>query len=132
VKRSIFASLVIVAVAAVVAGGLYMLGSPGEERVRKMDERRLGDLQRLRLAIDLYRTRHGRLPASIDELSREAGTGIYAGDSATGQPYEYGTKGANVYELCAVFQQPSTGAAGFWSHGGGRQCFQVTARTFRP
>ncbi|MCM3878878.1 MAG: hypothetical protein ND807_02110 [Vicinamibacterales bacterium] len=117
---------------AVVVGGLYMIGSPGEERVRKMDQRRLSDLQRIQSAINVYGLRHPSLPVSIDALSQEPGMGIPARDPATGQQYEYSPKGEKVYELCAVFERPSDGAAGFWSHGTGRQCFQVTARTLRP
>jgi hypothetical protein len=47
------------------------------------------DLQRLRLAIDLYAGRNGRLPASLDELHTEAGTNIYARDPQSEQPYVY-------------------------------------------
>ena len=131
--RKIFAGLVIAAVVLTVAGGLYMLGSPSEERTRRLDERRVSDLQRLQLAIDLYRTRHQRLPASLDELNKESGTEIFSRDPVTGQTYDYRVIDGSKYELCATFDSRSQEPVRvFWSHRAGRQCFQVTAREIRP
>ena len=63
-----------VAVVVVSVGtGLYLLGSPAEERARRMDARRITDLQAISAAADLYWTRHDSLPMSLDELAAEPG-----------------------------------------------------------
>jgi len=130
--RRTVALLVCVIVGAALAGGFYLIGPPAEERARRFDARREMDLQRLRLATDLYWTRNARLPASLEELAQEAGTTIYSRDPETGDPYGYAVKTADTYELCGVFVRDSEGRDDFWSHGAGRRCFEVTAKAIRP
>jgi hypothetical protein len=132
-RGSLLIAVVVAAVVLTVAGGLYLIGSPAEERRRRMDERRRLDLQRLQLAADRYWTQNSRLAASLEELAQEAATRIDSRDPSTDQAYEYRVKDANAYELCAVFERPSPERfSGFWSHGPGRQCFQVIPREIRP
>ena len=128
-------AVVIIAVMVVLGalgGGFYLIGPPAEERARSLDARREMDLQRLRLAADLYWTRNKRLPASLDELAAEAGTNIYARDPQTDAPYAYVVKGAAAYELCAEFARASEQRGDFWSHGAGRQCYSIAAKEIRP
>jgi hypothetical protein len=124
-----------VLVIAGVAGGLMILGPPSEERINRFDRRRVEDLQRIEEAVNVYWTRHGRLPASLEELSREAGIGINARDPGTMEIYGYRPLDGRKFELCAVFEresgQASAFAAGFWSHGAGPRCFQPTLRDAR-
>ena len=47
-----------------------IIGLPSEERTRQIDERRVEDLQRISRAVEVYHTRHQRLPQSLDELSQ--------------------------------------------------------------
>jgi type II secretory pathway pseudopilin PulG len=126
--------LIVVAIAAV-AAGLFVLGSPGEERVRRLDERRVQDLASIAQAIDVYWTRHARLPASIAELRQEPVGDVRYDDPDTNQAYEYRSLGADRYELCAEFARDSResdgSAAGFWSHRAGRQCFGREVRQIR-
>ena len=99
--------LAVAVVAISVAAGLVLVGSPSEERARKLDERRVEDLRRLSSAVDLYRSRRGSLPASLTEASRETGDAQTEGDPVTGRPYPYQVVGADTYELCAGFQRSS-------------------------
>jgi hypothetical protein len=124
--------IVAIVVLGALGAGFYLIGPPAEERLRRLDERRRTDLQRLQLATDLYWTRHNRLPATLDELAAEAGTHIYSRDPQTGQPYGYAVKGGGTYELCAEFARASESGGDFWAHGIGRRCFTVTARTIQP
>lgn len=114
------------------AGGFYLIGPPAEERARRLDARRETDLQRLRLAIDLYWTRNGRLPATLEELHKEAGTAIYARDPQSEREYPYAVKSGDSYELCAEFARESEFGGDFWSHGAGRQCYQLTSKRIVP
>ncbi|MFQ5737884.1 MAG: hypothetical protein ACE5JX_02645 [Acidobacteriota bacterium] len=145
--------LAIGVVVVAVVSGLIVLGPPSEQRARRLDERRVEDLRGITRAVDLYWTRHGRLPTSLDELLRESGVNINSNDPSTTQLYDYRVLGDKTYELCAHFQRDSPEPSqpvskpkeravislddldslpvpatppdkGFWSHGAGRQCFQ--------
>ncbi len=128
-------ALVFIAVAVVLGalgGGFYLVGPPSEGRARRFDERRELDLQRLRLAADLYWTRNTRLPATLEALAKEAGTDIYSRDPQSGQPYAYAVKGDDMYELCAEFARASEQRGDFWSHPPGRHCYAITAKAIMP
>ncbi len=136
--KHIIAGLAITVVLAAVVGALILLGSPTEERMRRLDDRRVDDLQRLERAVNLYWTRHGRLPASLTELSEEPGVDVRLRDPETGDPYEYRVlPETDTYELCAEFQRDSAERSrlneeiDFWLHGSGRHCFQLEARDIR-
>jgi hypothetical protein len=121
------------AVALSLIGGFALLDSPSQERVRRLDARRVEDLRSLAGAVDLHWSRANALPRSLDELTLEPGYRPLPLDPETGNPYEYRALGADTYELCAGFAQgsgeyPPTPRGDFWAHGAGRQCFQVEAR----
>ncbi|MDA2923313.1 hypothetical protein MYX65_01440 [Acidobacteria bacterium AH-259-L09] len=125
--------LAIGVVVVAVVSGLIVLGPPSEERARRLDDRRVADLRGITRAVDLYWTRRGRLPSSLDDLWQESRVNISSRDPGTAQVYDFRVLGAETYELCAHFQRNSAGPAqglsrGFWSHGVGRQCFQLEAQ----
>ena len=130
--RKVVIVIAVLLVLGALGGGFYLVGPPAEERIRRLDSRRQTDLQRLRLAADLYWTRNRRLPATLDELHKEAGTDIYSRDPETGRPYEYAVKGSDTYEVCAEFARESELRVEFWSQGAGRQCYTMTAKEVRP
>lgn len=123
-------------VALAIIAGLVMMGSPGDARARRLDERRVADLSRITLATDGYRSRHNRLPGSLQELAQDPEMSVPARDPATGDAYEYQVLGPKNYELCARFErtdpdssypEPQSGTDDGWRHGTGRQCFQREA-----
>jgi hypothetical protein len=128
-KRTLAIVLVFV-VAAAVTTGIVIIGSPGEERTRRLDARRVEDLQAISSAIQVYHGRHQRLPESLGELSQERGLSVVPRDPVTGQSYGYRTLNANSYALCGAFDRESadTRPADFWSHGGGTQCFALDVK----
>jgi hypothetical protein len=135
-REQIAGTVVTVAVTAAVLAGIYMLGSPSEERARRLDDRRVQDLADIGRAVDLYWTRSSRLPSSLEELRTETGANVTLADPATNAPYEFRPTGDDRYELCAAFEGASADsdkgdAAGFWSHRAGRQCFQRDVETVR-
>ena len=122
----------VVAVLAAVVTGLFVLGSPTEERARRIDDRRVEDLQGIRAATDLYWTRHSQLPASLGDLTAEPGVTIRTGDPTSSETYGYQPLDSIRYEVCATFEQESREIArdpkkDLWAHGSGRQCFQLEA-----
>ncbi len=71
--RTISAGAAIAVVVISVVTGIILLGSPAEERMLRMDNRRVDDLERIRQKTDFYWTQNNKLPTSLEELSREPG-----------------------------------------------------------
>jgi len=122
-----------VAVVAAVVAGLFALGSPTEERARRLDTRRVADLQGIMTANSLYWTRHARLPATLEELVSEPGVQISTADPATAEDYAYQLVDSIRYEVCATFDLPSGQIArdpmrDLWAHAAGPQCFSLEAK----
>ena len=119
-------------VVAAVAAGLFVLGSPTEERARRLDNRRVADLQGIMAATDLYWTRHSGLPESLADLTAEPGVRIGTRDPVSSEFYGYQPLDSARYEVCASFEQESGEMArdpekDLWAHGSGHQCFQLEA-----
>jgi hypothetical protein len=127
-KRLLAVVLTLVVATAVVTG-IVIIGSPMEERTRRLDTRRVQDLQQISQAVQVYHGRHQRTPASLDELSKEPGLAMVPRDPMTGQPYRYLSVDAERYELCGTFDRDSDArTASFWSHGAGTQCFTLNVK----
>ena len=107
----LFAGLVIVLVAAAVGAGLFLSGTPGQERARQFDAVRLNNIQQIAGAVDSFYNRNNRLPADLDALVASADQATYLvgslNDPQTKAPYQYDTQGDSTYELCAVFDLAS-------------------------
>jgi hypothetical protein len=129
-RTAAFGSIAVV-VAAVVAG-LFILGSPAEQRLLRLDDRRVEDLRSLSRAADFRWTEDGNLPATAPELVDGQSLSRLPVDPSSGQPYEYRITAPRAFEVCGVFERPSRAAdAGdFWFHEAGRRCFafDVTER----
>ena len=135
-RAQLTGAVVTVAVTAAIVAGIYLLGSPAEERARRLDERRVQDLSGIARAVDVYWTRNTRLPASLEALRTETGANITIADPAADMAYEFRPLEGERYELCAVFEGESRDSdrgfdAGFWLHRAGRQCFQRAAESVR-
>jgi hypothetical protein len=119
----------IVLVVAGIGGGLYILGSPAQARVNRLDRRRVQDLQQIAATLNVYWDRQQRLPGALEELSIEPGLSVSAQDPVTAAPYPYRRIDQRTFEICAVFEEasPRDGTSpNFWLHGAGRQCFRPT------
>jgi hypothetical protein len=110
--------------------GLWLIGPPAEQAARRLDERRVANLEEIAQAVQLYWEREKRLPASLTELAGTLDTRIPAADPGSGAGYEYAVTGERGYELCAAFTYPSEGVTRdrAWTHGAGRQCFAREVR----
>lgn len=130
----IFPALIILVVVAAVIAGLFLIGSPAEERARRVDARRVDALRQISGVVDLYWTRHGRLPDSLGALVGEPGVALETVDPKTGDPYGYRVLSDSTYELCASFEMPSPEGAGriggdWWFHEAGTTCYPLKAST---
>lgn len=115
---------------ATVAAAVWVMGGPGAQRERRMDERRVEQLQRLERFIDDYHREHDRLPKSLMELAGQPGVALDIADPASGQTYEYAVDGPRAYRLCAVYQTDTAGQeagpiAARWAHPRGGHCHRL-------
>ena len=112
-------------VAIAVVCGLVLSGSPREQRLKRLDERRIADLRTLASYVDRSWRKHEELPADLGALLDGVDVARIPSDPATGLNYEYVVAGPREYRLCATFQTTPDRAAGtFWDHQAGRQCFE--------
>ena len=130
--QKVFVAIVVIVVGAAVTAGLVLVGSPADARIERLDARRVEDLQRLSRLIDVHWAKHGRLPASLEEIASEPRAAAIK-DPVSGQPYQLRLAGEKRYELCAVFDRPSTRTTRgirdeFWAHPAGRGCFPVEVK----
>ena len=136
--QRVFLGFVILAVVLAVGYGIYIVGSPGGQRLLRFDARRVSDLQNISQTIDTYWHLNEELPGELEELQ---GSRFYYArsiqDPATQQPYEYQVLDGNLYQLCAVFDTDSSKrdqpvprpfSPKVWDHGTGRTCFDLEAQ----
>lgn len=135
-RGGLFAGVAIALVLLAVGAGVYVMGSPSENRARRLDEQRVDDLREWARAIDSFWTANKQLPSSLAEIKRQQAWSYLAeSDAATGQPYEYHATGTSTYQLCATFDRASRVEGErrdpIWEHDAGRACFALEARTPR-
>lgn len=113
--------------------GLYLAGSPADERLRRLDELRIQDLMALNAAIDLQIRRNNSMPANLASVVDGQRLITLPTDPDSGAQYEFSQLSSSSYELCAVFAAATAAdsALNFWAHPAGRACFtfQVNADT---
>jgi hypothetical protein len=137
--HTLSAIIATVAVAAAIAWGFVLVGSPGGRRLERVDEERLSDLQTIvreihSLVIDPMATTEKEkttlkttLPKTLEELAAAArDEKINLADPETGEPYTYTIKDKTTFELCATFSRPrNENRSVFWNHPAGRHCFTI-------
>jgi hypothetical protein len=117
-------SIVVVLIA--VAAGLMWIGSPAEQRLLRLDERRVQDLRQLAVGVSNRWVQRQVLPAAAAELVDGRWLSRLPADPSSDAPYEYRVTGPQRFELCAVFDRASRPreAGDFWYHDAGRHCFE--------
>ena len=131
--QGLLAAGLIAVVATAVALGMITAGSPKHERLRRLDAARIDHLRSIGYALDGYWSRHKALPASLEELARDADARLEVRDPETRAAYEYHATGGQSYELCATFaldsaEQGDEEPGRIWAHAPGRHCFAKQAR----
>lgn len=130
----IFGFFVTLMVAVVTIAALITVGLPGTERGRRFDEQRVSDLRQIAAAVDLYYSKNGHLPTSLNDLVKPEVARLYyirsIVDPETSQPYDFLTKNKSEYQLCAKFnysniEKLSTQDKKVWEHSEGYKCFDL-------
>lgn len=91
-------------VALIIAGAFFMVGSPFEQRIIKIDQQRVWNLQAIQNEIVYnYWQNKTSLPPSLEALRNDISGFVPPLDPETGAPYGYNIKGPLIFELCATF-----------------------------
>jgi len=120
-----------IAVLIVVIAAFQLLGSPTDQRLQRLDERRVSDLQQLAHAVDTYHAQRDVLPEDLEALVDGRRLSRLPTDPASDQPYRYEPLEDARYRLCASFARASEpeSPAAFWRHQAGSTCFEFEATT---
>ena len=129
-----FGAVASLVVAATVAWGFVLVGSPTTRRLERFDERRLQDLQIIVREIQSIvedpnkkGTLKEQLPKTLEEAAQMARyEKLNPHDPETGATYVYRVKNETTYELCATFSQKrDSDVRVFWNHAAGTHCFTI-------
>lgn len=105
ILTTILVSAVILVLAAIVLGFLAG-GTPGQERIRRLNLQRANNLRQISQGISNFAYDNNRLPNDLTELKNNTRYNYYASTTAdpeTKKEYEYRQVSSNEYELCAEF-----------------------------
>jgi type II secretory pathway pseudopilin PulG len=109
----------------------FVIGSPMQQRQRRLDQRRTRDLADIKDSIQQYAKMHESLPPELAALGKEPGSSRPSPtDPDTRALYEYKVLDTDSFQLCAVFSLPSPGSddpyfdRSQWTHAAGKQCFK--------
>ena len=109
-----------VLVALVIAYSFSVMGSPKSQRLLRLDDRRVQDLQSIQYAVINFWQQKEKLPANLAELSNPISSYAVPVDPEfeKGLVYEYTVKSALSFELCATFALPIQKGWREYSSGG--------------
>lgn len=134
--RNLLIAAAVIVIGTLVAA-MWIMESPSKQRDRRIDQRRVEQLDAISDAVTAWVRQHERLPASLAELANQPGESIAVVDPVDGKPYEYLVLSEQDYRLCAKFAT-STADRGrgthrlswhekHWMHPAGRHCFDRKA-----
>ena len=127
---NVFLGFAILAAVLTVGYGIYLAGTPGQQRQERLDALRASHLERIFDRVNDHWSQQGSLPESLENLLRQPRD---LEDPDTEIPYEYRIVGDTRFELCAVFttdtrevyeRSGSADAPNVRHHGVGRTCFE--------
>lgn len=121
----IAASVTSVAVVVTIVAGLFLAGSPSEQRMARFDKERIADLRFISSSVERYWRERRALPNDLSDLVDGRLVSRVPADPANDASYTYEVIAKDTYRICAVFDGQSTDseADSFWAHEDGQQCF---------
>ena len=132
--HTVMAVISSIVVAAVVAWGFVLVGSPVTRRLERFDEQRLEDLRTIAREIqsmvedrDNAGSLKAPLPKNLEEAAQRArDERLNPRDPESGIAYTYTVINSSTYELCATFSLPRDWDSNvFWNHPAGPHCFRI-------
>ncbi len=97
-----------VLVLALIIWSFTVIGTPGQQRVWRLDDRRVQDLQNIQWQVINYWQQKKKLPTKLSDLANPLSGYSLPIDPEfeKGNVYEYSVKGDLEFELCATFSKP--------------------------
>ena len=127
---------VILLILATVISAFIVVGSPVENRLKRIDEERVQDLSLIQNEIFSYWQQTNKLPDNIKELEDDIRYINIPSDPKTKEDYKYTKTSDLTFTLCATFDTAETKSTsreyyynmieGTWAHGVGEVCFDRT------
>lgn len=121
--RRTLAVVVSIVMAAAVGAGLWVNGTPAQQRLASMDAQRINRLRNLSFRIESYGDQHHEAPERLAQVAPDPDDLL---DPVSKAPIEYRSRG-RAYTLCAVFDtaadEPPTDEWRFTRHAKGHVCF---------
>lgn len=126
-----------------IISGLFAVGSPFEERQRRLDQQRINDLQEIQFTIERFYEDTETLPESLSAVASTSPGIRFPQDPQTNESYAYTKTGTSTYQLCANFQtatdnsdseprpqpiRPPAKSYQTWDHPAGQHCFDLQVR----
>ncbi len=119
-KKGIIIGVVsIILVISAISYSFAIMGSPAKQRLLRLDDRRVGDLQNIQYQIINFWQQKEKLPVELKELQNPlSGFSLpMPPEFEKGEQYEYKNLGDMKFELCATFALPIP--KGWREYGGG-------------
>lgn len=137
--RALLAIVTMIILAAIITG-FFFIGSPSEQRLRRIDEQKIQSLQTIQIDIETYWYSNKKLPRALTELKGTKYTSNGLTDPQTNKAYEYKLTDEKHYQLCAEFNLASyswdfsrkyaqTLPENSWGHSSGKYCFDLQPDT---
>ncbi|MFA6315471.1 MAG: DUF5671 domain-containing protein [Candidatus Paceibacterota bacterium] len=93
----------IVIVLASIIGGFIIVGTPGTQRLIRLDQQRINDLQNIQWQIVSYWQNKGSLPTTLSDLTDTLSYSKIPMDPLSSDPYEYAKSADKSFSICATF-----------------------------
>ncbi len=127
-------------------GSFVIMGSPKEQRLRRIDDQRVSLLQNMQYGVQSYFNETKTLPTSTEQIFTKVGPGVGVTDRdpQTNELYTYEVTGTTTYKLCATFGTMSyereivrggtkpavaLGSEYDWTHDAGYFCYDKKVDT---
>jgi hypothetical protein len=124
-----------------VFSGFFIVGTPWQARLARVDDQRVNDLQQIQSQVISYYQTTGKLPAALSDLQDSINGFVIPKDPVSRSGYEYHIMTTNQpsFELCADFKTanlnpdtsypsrpmaaPGYSGSDIWPHNATRTCF---------
>ena len=128
-----------VLVLATIVAGFFIVGTPQEARLYRLDQQKVSDLQTIQWQLVTFWQQKQTLPSALDELNDPLSGFTVPMDAQTGESYSYERTSQSSFKICADFNvasratnmsytepYPYPGEQQNWSHEAGEVCFDRT------
>jgi hypothetical protein len=121
-----------------IVAGFFIVGTPQDARLYRLDQQKVYDLQNIQWQIVNFWQQKQVLPAALEELNDPLSGFVVPTDVQFSASYGYERTSASSFKLCASFNKPSRGGEMSytepyrsqgeqnWSHEAGEVCFDRT------